>query len=56
MTDRRPDHTVKQAILGKIRAAGYEPVLAVENSATVAQMYRAVGLRTLRVCGDWDGV
>ena len=48
-TDRRLDHTVKQAILGKIREAGYAPVLAVENSATVAQMYRTAGLRTLVV-------
>ena len=51
-TDRRPDHTVKQAILGKIREAGYAPVLAVENSATVAEMYREAGLRTLLVSGD----
>ncbi len=36
-------------------AEGYAPVLAVENSATVAQMYRAAGLRTLLVRGGEDG-
>ena len=36
-------------------AEGYAPVLAVENSATVVQMYSAAGLRTLLVRGGEDG-
>ena len=38
-----------------IRAAGYAPVLAVEDSGPVAEMYRAAGLRTLLVRGGADG-
>ncbi len=48
-TDRRPDHVVKHAILGKIREAGYQPVLAVEDSEQVAAMYREAGVRTLLI-------
>ena len=48
-TDRRPDHVVKQSILRKIRETGCEPVLAVENSEPVAEMFREAGVRVLLV-------
>ena len=51
-TDRRPNHVAKRATPGRIRKAGYEPVLAIENSERVAAMYREAGLRVLLVEAD----
>lgn len=48
--DRRPDTTIKQEILGEVRAAGFEPLFAIEDRATVTAMWRENGVRCLQVC------
>ena len=50
--DRRPDHVLKRSMLRNILETGYEPVLAVENSETVAEMFREAGVRVLLVEGN----
>lgn len=42
--DRRDDDTLKREMLGRIRADGFDPVLAIEDRKRVVDMWRAEGL------------
>jgi hypothetical protein len=42
--DHRDDDILKRELLGKIRADGYRPVLAIEDRSRVVRMFREEGL------------
>lgn len=50
MTDFRPDFETKQDILFELRRKGYDINLAFEDRVSVAEMFRANGVRCLHVC------
>lgn len=52
--DRRDDDIIKFELLDKIRDAGYDPILVLEDRERVVKMWRRAGLRCLQVSeGDF---
>lgn len=51
--DFRVDSVVKQELLAEIRQAGFEPVLVVDDRASVVKMWREAGLLCLQ-CAEGD--
>ena len=46
--DHRPDYLVKREAIERLRANGWDPVLAIEDRRQVVDMYRAEGLICLQ--------
>lgn len=46
--DHRPDYSVKREAIERLRANGWDPVLAIEDRRQVVDMYRAEGLICLQ--------
>jgi phosphoglycolate phosphatase-like HAD superfamily hydrolase len=52
--DYRPDHVVKLELLAKIRADGFEPIMAFDDRNQVVEMWRANGIPCAQVApGDF---
>ena len=51
--DYRPDHVIKLEILGRIRDAGFDPHISVDDRDSVVAMWRAAGLTCLQ-CAEGD--
>lgn len=49
--DVRKDTVVKRELLDKIRADGYNPVLAIDDRPAVCRMFREQGIKVLQ-CND----
>jgi hypothetical protein len=47
--DPRPDYKVKLDLLAKLRADGYEPIMAFEDRDQVVKMYREAGIPCAQV-------
>lgn len=47
--DHRPDHQVKGELLERIRADGWEPIMAFDDRNQVVQMWRAKGIPCAQV-------
>lgn len=52
--DRRDDQIVKRELLANIRAAGFDPVLAIDDRSRVVKMWREEGLICAQIAeGDF---
>lgn len=52
--DKRPDDVVKEELLAKIRADGYEPFLVFDDRQRVVDMWRRNGIQCCQVApGDF---
>lgn len=52
--DRRPDHLVKADLLDKLRADGFQPIMAFDDRNQVVEMWRAAGIPCAQVApGDF---
>ena len=50
--DTRPDHIVKAEMLEQVRAAGFEPVIVIDDRQSVVDMWRDKGLTCLQCAPD----
>jgi phosphoglycolate phosphatase-like HAD superfamily hydrolase len=52
--DHRPDHIIKLELLAKIRADGFDPVMAFDDRNSVVKMWRDAGVPCAQVAeGDF---
>lgn len=52
--DHRPDYQVKRELLDRIRADGYEPIMAFDDCDQVVKMWREAGIPCAQVAeGDF---
>lgn len=52
--DHRPDYLVKAELLDRVRADGFEPIMAFDDRSQVVQMWRAKGIPCAQVAeGDF---
>lgn len=49
-SDHRPDVEVKREMLDRMRADGWEPIMAFEDRDRVARMWRDAGIPCLQAC------